>query len=413
MLAALLSALFASCKDEIEEDLESYKAKADKGAISFSTYTSGATRAAEVNSEVLKGNVTGREGGFHVLAWYDGSLYFNETAGYTETTGGSDIFDTQKETYYWPILSTTKRIDFRAFNVESEGKWTGYQNNSIEFPIKDKASDQKDLVAAIAYATQRPEGGVQPLNFNHALSKINFTFRGAEEGFKYIVNKVEIIAAKKTQRGGNPVCNLQINNPTLTSAANSFSWDVDPIADNISKLVKTGGLPDNDNWGIFTYYDEAKGIEAGELNEDLMLVPQRGKIVIRVYYKVEDDGRLKGNCGYEKTDAAGRHESQYGYDPTNRAMRGCKTVVVDLGTEGIPEWEAGKSYRYTLTLPTSNFVGDTDKDGVADDRDNDKDLDGDGDGNQTEFKVSKPILFSVKVTSWNNLSYNGNITIIN
>ncbi|MEE1176503.1 MAG: membrane lipoprotein lipid attachment site-containing protein, partial [Paludibacteraceae bacterium] len=106
---ALASLALASCSQDEEFVAEKTNGsnRADKGALSFSTYTAGGTRATDVTSAEVK------ENGFKVAAWYDGSLYFN--AGESASAAADDIFDTDQDLYYWPSFSAGA-IGFRAFN---------------------------------------------------------------------------------------------------------------------------------------------------------------------------------------------------------------------------------------------------------------------------------------------------------
>lgn len=448
MLAILLSALFASCKEEIEEEADPYSKKEYKGGISFSTYTSGATRATDVTTTVLKSS------GFNVSAWYEGTFYFKDNVkNGTGTkdgaeTGKDGIFDTQEDTYYWPFFSDSKKMYFRAFNIlksTNPAAWADDQYKTIKYSVAKNAADQEDLVIAYAEASSVPDNGVQPLNFTHALSKINFSFEGAEPDKKYTINKIEVIAAgkddakmtfNKTTEASAP----DGSQPTNGTQGEKVQWDITAIT-SITKdnpLVNNTGVKQG---VLYSYYSDATGVsnnptaatdadkvKVAMTDQNLMLLPQSGKIAVRVYYKIEDgDGKLIGNCGFYETDSNGNHntgESDSKY--TSGGIRGCKTLIVNLGTDKdnsatpatIPAWQAGYAYRFTMTLPTDNFKGDgsngKDADGVADMGvdDNDNDLDGDGDKDGSEFGMdSNFIEFSVSVAIWTDVNKETNITI--
>lgn len=399
MLAALLSALFASCKDDNEDEAVVDRRNPNSNVISFSTYTAGATRGTVVDADDIKNK------GFYVSAWYDSRLHFKDGASYTEVINGDKIFDTEA-TYYWPTLSADKSIDFRAFNISSGGDWVDGNCKSIKFDVKETASAQKDLVVAYASATTRPDQGVQPLNFMHALSKINFSFTGADAEYTYTINKVEVIAAGKNGTG----------NPELTIGETN-SWDftaingTNPLVVSDKTTPANGGKPAQGV--LYTYYDDVTGAEASTIaDQNFMLLPQSGKIAIRVYYKVEDGGgNLLGNCGYSKTDGSGNHGVAEG-------VYGCKTLIVDLGSAITDGWQAGKAYRFVITLPTDNFLGDgangNEPDGVADESDEGQteDYDGDGDKDKSEFGMDEGYIeFSVSVKPWVDENYNTNIVI--
>ena len=434
---ALASLALASCSQDEEFVAEKTNGsnRANKSVLSFSNYTAGGTRGTtkDVNRAYVVTN------GFKVSAWFDGAEYFSDNAvnnqGTVDGTAAADenIWDTQDNTYYWPTISATKAIDFRAFNnIEGTTPWnwaetTGENaHQTIQYDIPTTAADQKDLVIAYASATSKPTDGVQPLNFTHALSKINFSFKGANEKLKYTVNRVEVIAAGKnvvSETATAPV--MTFADQTATAAQkDAASWNV--TANATGALVKADKSDPTNGGGVaqkqsvlYTYYDDATGVSNNPqatsdkdviamTDQDLMLFPQNGRVVVRVYYKVESiktDGSVNkviGNCGYSATttgENGGTLDSQ---------IRGCKTAIIDLSTTS---WDAGSAYRYTMTLPTDNFIGDISKDGVPDGLDEDSDLDGDDDTDPSEFNTLTPIRFSVTVSAWETAENNTNITI--
>lgn len=434
---ALASLALASCSQDEEFVAEKTNGsnRANKSVLSFSNYTAGGTRG--TTKDVNRAYVVTY--GFKVSAWFDGAEYFSDNAvnnqGTVDGTAAADenIWDTEDNTYYWPTISATKAIDFRAFNnIEGTTPWnwaetTGENaHKTIQYDIPTTAADQKDLVIAYASATSKPTDGVQPLNFTHALSKINFSFKGANEKLKYTVNRVEVIAAGKnvvSETATAPV--MTFADQTATAAQkDAASWNV--TANATGALVKADKSDPTNGGGVaqkqsvlYTYYDDATGVSNNPqatsdkdviamTDQDLMLFPQNGRVVVRVYYKVESintDGSVNkviGNCGYSATttgENGGTLDSQ---------IRGCKTAIIDLSTTS---WDAGSAYRYTMTLPTDNFIGDISKDGVPDGLDEDSDLDGDDDTDPSEFNTLTPIRFSVTVSAWETAENNTNITI--
>lgn len=462
MLAALLSALFASCKDDNEDEAVVDRRNPNSNVISFSTYTAGATRAVDVTSDVLKGKVGGRKGGFYVSAWYDNKPFFKDSCFFENglAVDNSNIitntFDTESDTYYWPYeVTSSKKVAFRAFNNLKKVRdgnpiWYGDNKDMIKYSPYWTGSEQEDLVVAYSEAEERPANGVQPLNFIHALSKINFSFTGADDN-KYTVNRVEVIAAGK----GSPTMsfNTTTDNTNPNTQAGMVRWTftkIEEVSQSNPIVKKVEGDDKGARQGIvYTYYKVApddkgvdknrgvvvNGTETVSMEDNLMLLPQDGFIAIRVYYKVEDPntGELIGNCGYYRTDTKGNHDvlmkdgkvdnggDNYFDDKDDKdpGVWGGKTLIVNLGSDKdddsapIPAWEAGKSYRFTLTLPTDNFKGDISGDGVADDLYEGKDLDGDGDGEESEFgmKTKKYIEFSVSVKAWDVKDVDANIVI--
>lgn len=477
---ALASLALASCSQDEEfapEKSANGSGRADNGVLTFSTYTAGGTRASVVTSKEVELN------GFQVAAWYDSKLYFsdeakNNTGTFVDGTDNVDgIFDTQSDTYYWPSFSAGN-IEFRAFNnltsATNKAEWADKDCKTVKYQPAATASAQEDLVIAYADVAEKPttpilgvSKGVQPLNFTHALSKVNFSFVGANASNKYTINKIEVIAAGDSvdaTKTGVPTLTfaettelgttgVDTDQPNLNTQAEKVTWAFTAI-DADKALVK--GLPDKSgseqNQGVlYTYYNsadsatttgvEVAGTTAANMNANLMLLPQSGKIAIRVYYKVEAaNGKLIGNCGYYETDVMGHHNVSLkdnvvvedgtvgaANDYTTGGILGCKTVVINLGNQNddtdptavaIPAWVAGKSYRFNMTLPDDNFIGDgaastgNTADGVADGSDdaNTEDYDGDDDKDKSEFDQLTPIRFSVTVSDWVDVAAN-NITI--
>lgn len=405
---ALASLALASCSQDEEFVAEKTNGsnRADKGALSFSTYTAGGTRALNVTSASVQTS------GFQVSAWYDGKIYFSDNALFenglaidnTSTITGA--FDTEDDTYWWPRLSTSDTIGFRAFNnLTAAAAWTDANCLKLKYTVQPTAATQEDLVIAYATASSKPANGVQPLNFTHALSKVNFSFVGASADNKYTINKVEVIAAGQNDAVMSFAETTENNGtdgaqPTTNAQANKASWAFTAIDGSVA-LVKTDDGAKANQGVLYTYYSDATGVAAASLtDQNFMLLPQTGKIAVRVYYKVEDkNNKLIGNCGFSKTDKFGRHEGQTGYEESS-AIYGCKTAIITLGSTDVPAWVAGKAYRFTMTLPDDNFIGDQSEDEVPDGLDEGVDLDGDNDTDPSEFDQLTPIRFSVTVSDW-------------
>lgn len=429
---ALASFALASCSQDEEFVAEKTNGsnRADKSVLSFSTYTAGGTRATDVTSTDIKKSKA-ENGGFQVAAWYDGKLYFKDNALFEnglaiDTDDKIDnAFDTEGDTYWWPGITSTNKIGFRAFNNGVGADWN-VDYESLKFTVASTAATQKDLVIAYAETGEKPAEGVQPLNFTHALSKVNFTFVGSNDKYTYTINKVEVIAAgqddavmsfDETTELGATNGTTDGSQPNTNAQADKVSWVFTGYDATKALVDKVAGAPAAQGV-LYTYYDVAAGSTAAAMNENFMLLPQTGKIAVRVYYKVEDKkNKLIGNCGFYKTDAAGRHDGQddADYDATS-AIYGFKTAIITLGSTDVPAWEAGKAYRFTMTLPADNFIGDRSGDNVPDGLDktdptNPVDLDGDNDTDASEFDQLTPIRFSVTVSAWETAENNTNITI--
>lgn len=421
---ALASLALASCSQDEEFAPENgSKANAGNGNISFNTYIAGATRADRVTSEDV---VTS---GFMVNATFNSKMYItNEEAqngiGTKDGVDGKDgVFDTKGNTYYWPIstISGTNPMMFYAFNKIEGAAFADASApataNQVNYTVKATAKTQEDLVIASAKAIAQPTNGEQPLNFTHALSMINFSIKAGNTNAKYTyaIKKIEVLA-----NSGLATCTIaettesaaDTEQPTTNTQSDKASWTApESVVPTTGSLWEDLSLSEAQvtaktaaaaaKGTLYEYYNgEDKTVTTDgtlKFDEDMMLYPNpesgSNKIAIRVYYKI--------------TDSASGEVFDCGYDNI-----GCKTVVIDNAA-----WEAGKAYRYTLTLPLTHYTGDTDADGVADDQDleaSNTNVDGDGDNNASEFATALPIRFTVFVSDWiadSNPETNKDITI--
>jgi len=437
---ALASMALASCSqdDEFVAEKSNNEVKNTRGGIAFSTYTAGATRADVATSVSVK------KFGFNVRAAYNGMYYIaNNKVDFTAT---DNVYDTQDETYYWPVdIAADRAMRFYAFNVVAsdatsataagtQAEWVDAKtsttddgatletnSNQIKFTVEENnAADQLDLVVATATAKSMPSEGVQPLNFVHALSKINFSLKSqsgnADETYyvrkiELVANTGEAIATLTTQDSDAP---NRIDNdehvdgvvtwaaPTTTDGIvipdgttgaifdNTQGQDVEQattgktyvyfegVASSETDLAKWNatdntGKPvaesDGDHFGTTTGANcvSFAGDETLKLDYNLMLFPKASTatvsdvVAIRVYYMVVDDNKpagqkVLGNCGYYPT------KPNAGSSSTN-TIYGCKTIKLAA------DWEPGYAYRYTLALPLVSFTGDKDGDLIADDQD--------------------------------------------
>ena len=168
-IAAMAALTLVSCSSD---DLDSLSDNSSKNeAISFDGYLGrsavavNGTRGSEETVETLKTK------GFGVFGKY------------TPTEGqASNLFDNQIVTYstteskwkysplrYWPAQG---HIDFVAYAPYADG--TTLTNTSLDFDVKDKAVDQKDLLWANA---ANKTNGIVTFNFAHALSRLGYSVK--------------------------------------------------------------------------------------------------------------------------------------------------------------------------------------------------------------------------------------------
>ena len=170
-IAAMAALTLVSCSSD---DLDSFSDNSSKNeAISFDGYLGRSAVA-----------VNGSRGGEETANTLQ-TKGFGVFGKYTSTDGqtsDANFFKNQKVTYstkdskweytplrYWPAQG---HIDFVAYAPYTDG--TTLTNTSLDFDVKDKAVDQKDLLWANAANTTK---GTVTFNFAHALSRLGYSVK--------------------------------------------------------------------------------------------------------------------------------------------------------------------------------------------------------------------------------------------
>lgn len=169
-IAAMAALTLVSCSSD---DLNSLSDNSSKNeAISFDGYLGRSAVAVNGSRGSVVDKTTLQSEGFGVFGNYN-------TGG---QTSNPDFFKNQKVTYstteskwtysplrYWPAQG---HIDFLAYAPYADE--TTLTNTSLDFNVKDKAADQKDLLWA--NATNKTNGTVT-FNFAHALSRLGYSVK--------------------------------------------------------------------------------------------------------------------------------------------------------------------------------------------------------------------------------------------
>ena len=169
-IAAMAALTLVSCSSD---DLNSLSDNSSKNeAISFDGYLGRSAVAVNGSRGSVLDKTTLQSEGFGVFGNYN-------TGG---QTSNPDFFKNQKVTYstteskwtysplrYWPAQG---HIDFLAYAPYADE--TTLTNTSLDFNVKDKAADQKDLLWA--NATNKTNGTVT-FNFAHALSRLGYSVK--------------------------------------------------------------------------------------------------------------------------------------------------------------------------------------------------------------------------------------------
>lgn len=169
-IAAMAALTLVSCSSD---DLNSLSDNSSKNeAISFDGYLGRSAVAVNGSRGSVVDKTTLQSEGFGVFGNYN-------TGG---QTSNPDFFKNQKVTYstteskwtysplrYWPAQG---HIDFLAYAPYADE--TTLTNTSLDFNVKDKAADQKDLLWANA---MNKTNGTVTFNFAHALSRLGYSVK--------------------------------------------------------------------------------------------------------------------------------------------------------------------------------------------------------------------------------------------
>lgn len=170
-IAAMAALTLVSCSSD---DLDSFSDNSSKNeAISFDGYLGRSAVAVNGTRGSVETVTNLQTDGFGVFG--------NYIAGAGQTSD-ANFFKNQQVTYsteksqwyysplrYWPAQG---HIDFVAYAPYADG--TTLTNTSLDFDVKDKAADQKDLLWANAANTTK---GTVTFNFAHALSRLGYSVK--------------------------------------------------------------------------------------------------------------------------------------------------------------------------------------------------------------------------------------------
>lgn len=294
LFAALAALAITSCSQNEEIEAPSQKTKID-----FTTAVGKSPRAADVDNTNFKA--------FTVNSYITDAAYaggplgtaYMDKVGYKGNQGSWTAVDATKE-YYWP---SDKTVQFFAYPTPVNNNITYAAGNAwptLDFKVKEAASDQEDLVVACAINETKPaSGGEVTLTFKHILARINFSAE-IDNNYNYAINTITIKEAKGT--------------------SGTYTFAADPTNGTWSNLgaAPTGGYsyPINANP---TVTDNVMDLSN---NSSLMLLPQTlNGVIIEVNYTTTKDG--------------------------NEFFSGTKTVTLTSDDK----WEVGKNIRYKLKLP--------------------------------------------------------------
>lgn len=290
-IAAMAALTLVSCSSD---DLDSFSDNSSKNeAISFDGYLGRSAVAVNGSRGSVETKETLKNKGFGVFGKYD--------AGAGQT---SDFFVNQKVTYsttaskwtytplkYWP---TQGKIDFLAYAPYDAG--TKFTSTSIvDFTVKDKAADQKDLLWA--NATNKTNGTVT-FNFAHALSRLGYSVKLKDASYESVatitLNKITL-AGSTTEPTQNAfyikgTIDLSTGNWSTASsndAKQNFEW-FDNKTSGDKTLSNNEVIKNPDNEYLFVIPQD---FSTGNANAD--------QLYVIVEYTVSYNGGVKATVPYK------------------------------------------------------------------------------------------------------------------
>ncbi|MEA5099818.1 MAG: fimbrillin family protein [Bacteroidales bacterium] len=309
LFAAIAILGLASCTDE---QIEGNKNNPSK-KIQFKTMVgkNSNLKATELTTDGLKTN------GFKVTALNTASLTFggNPYTSYFDNllVSWNGTKWTNSGNYYWPEDDKLSFFAYGGDNVTLSATTPAFP--SFNYTIGSTAAAQKDLVTAVSL-NKTNSSDTLGLVFNHILTQINFSIKGAVPVLIYIVKKIEIIGAK--------------NSGTYTYSPTTGGWTAQAGVFNYTYFDgSTTPTTIPTNTVTFVSFGNGTGTAAAPITgtEALMLMPQDNTgVQIKVTYDIQNPGG-----SFVKKDKVSTY------------------TFVTPGT-----WNLGTKIRYNITLPVAS-----------------------------------------------------------
>ena len=257
------------------------------------------------------------------------SLYFNETLSYNggwqfNLKEGNDT----PNVYYWP--SDGNDLAFVAYSnngavyVDPTSSTTA---PSLTISVSDEVADQKDIMVAKHVQTRTKESDAVKLNFSHVLSRIYFELSSDRS------ITVESVAVNGNFYSSGSVA-LDAETPSVTVSDDSDVESYEFLINDFTLTTATGTE-------ATAIIDNTTDATAEETNDYyMMLIPATPSTVVVRYYFEED------------------RENKY---------IATATLNEDLDAENKFTFEAGKSYKFALSLKSDAISFEADVDAWAGD----------------------------------------------
>ena len=252
LLAVTAALAITSCSQN-----EEFEAPNQQTKIDFTSVVRKATRATDTNSNNFLGFTVssyitdGDYNGTDALgaAYMDGISYTKDNAAAPWTT-------TDKGTYYWPSISSGKKVQFFAYPTTDPTSYSlpDASYPTISFTVDGTPADQKDLVVAhatnVTSESSKVADGTLTLDFKHVLTRINFAFIPDDPLLTYAVTAVSIADVK----GGTGKYSFNADNGEWNLAAaatSSYSYAVKQSADKVENKNYYSLADTNASWMLF------------------------------------------------------------------------------------------------------------------------------------------------------------------
>lgn len=371
VLAILLSALFASCKDEDEEYKES--SSANDGVIGFNASQNGFQRPttrtvindiADLDQlYVLSMKKTGTENWIPVFEedvltlTNNGHTSNGEIWDYSPVKNWEDGYNYKFRAYYPNTFNTSA----------GESCTNGFQHSAISTgstvltlnnyrSATDPRNNSDILVStevARAYSTTLGNDDPVPLNMKHLLACVDFKIK-KKEGASLTINSLKIrqYASEASYDGSKWIPYFDFTSSDMTSNFDFYKNDGTPIKKNYGQLKKGEFYVEyKDNNTSLSYSAELSDNSKNPIAATTTLVDDycTGLLMIPQTLKSNDETiNLKiGNKTIEGTISRKIEAVIEFYFDNNSSTP--LSATVDLTANGkIEEWKAGTKYTYTI-----------------------------------------------------------------
>ena len=291
---------------------------------------------------------------------------------------------------YWPDLTGGQKLKFFATTSTKPTtpdataikapEWTDATCTAMkiaDFEVGTDVSKQHDLLYAVQDVTTKPDGGLQSINFRHALSQIEFNARNENSNIRVEICGVSVVNVKDKGTftfSESTDANVDIHDPSgsypavvgeWSGLANPEQYDVtfDPVNVLTTATSLTTKDPSVQEYNTNTMYLIPQGITPwdpetyADPDKDYGgtkgINPNGYFLVKAKIWNIADKDH-----GYKDSDVL-----LWGTDKTSMSATGAKDIAIPIpylttnpdGTHKI--WEAGKRYVYTFVFTTTGMGG--------------------------------------------------------